>query len=64
VVGGEPPSPSALPPGCAFHPRCPVAIKGTCEVITPPLITLSDGHEVACHLFPARGTAPNVEPAS
>ena len=22
---GDPPDPSALPPGCAFHPRCPVA---------------------------------------
>ena len=57
VVGGEPPSASALPPGCAFHPRCPVAIKGTCEVVTPPLITLSDGHDVACHLYPDGSTA-------
>lgn len=57
VVAGEPPSASALPPGCAFHPRCPVAIKGTCEVVTPPLITLSNGHEVACHLFPAPSAA-------
>jgi oligopeptide/dipeptide ABC transporter ATP-binding protein len=31
VVGGEPPDASALPPGCAFHPRCPRAIPGTCE---------------------------------
>jgi peptide/nickel transport system ATP-binding protein len=57
VVGGEPPSASALPPGCAFHPRCPVAIKGTCEIEIPPLIQLSDGHEVACHLYPSAESA-------
>lgn len=59
VVGGEPPDAGALPSGCAFHPRCPVAIKGTCEVVVPPLIELSDGHQVACHLFPA-GSAPRA----
>lgn len=53
VVGGEPPDAGALPSGCAFHPRCPVAIAGTCEAIVPPLIELSDGHHVACHLYPA-----------
>jgi oligopeptide/dipeptide ABC transporter ATP-binding protein len=57
VVGGEPPSASALPSGCAFHPRCPVAIKGTCEIVVPPLIQLSDGREVACHLYPTAGSA-------
>ena len=53
VVGGEPPSPSALPTGCAFHPRCPVAIAGTCEVIDPPLVRRSGGGLVACHHEPA-----------
>lgn len=53
VVGGEPPDAGALPSGCAFHPRCPVAIAGTCESIVPPLIELSDGRHVACHLYPA-----------
>ena len=53
VVGGEPPDAGDLPPGCAFAPRCPVAIAGTCERVVPPLIELSDGHEVACHLYPA-----------
>ncbi len=64
VVGGEPPDAGDLPPGCAFAPRCPLAIAGTCERVVPPLIRLSDGHEVACHLYPAvperndpRGTA-------
>lgn len=59
VVGGEPPDAGNLPPGCAFAPRCPLAIAGTCDVVIPPLIELGRGHEVACHLYPAgsEGTA-------
>ena len=53
VVGGEPPDAGALPSGCAFNPRCPVAIEGTCEQVVPPLIELDEGHHVACHLYPA-----------
>ena len=56
VVAGEPPSPMALPSGCAFHPRCPVAIEGVCATVQPPLITLGDGRQVACHLV--TGDAP------
>ncbi len=52
VVGGEPPDAGALPDGCAFAPRCPLVIRGTCERVVPPLITLGDGHQVACHLYP------------
>ena len=36
--------------GCPFYNRCPMAIEGTCEKDTPPLIKLKDGHEIACHL--------------
>jgi oligopeptide/dipeptide ABC transporter ATP-binding protein len=53
VVGGEPPDAGNLPSGCAFAPRCPAAIAGTCERVVPPLIDLGGGHEVACHLYPA-----------
>jgi oligopeptide/dipeptide ABC transporter ATP-binding protein len=53
VVGGEPPDAGALPAGCAFHPRCPVAMAGTCDRVVPPLIRLEGGHHVACHLYPA-----------
>ena len=53
VVGGEPPDAGALPAGCAFHPRCPVAIAGTCDRVVPPLVELGRGHQVACHLYPA-----------
>ena len=53
VVGGEPPDAGDLPAGCAFAPRCPLAIAGTCEQVVPQLVQLEGGHEVACHLYPA-----------
>ena len=53
VIPGEPPSPTAPPPGCRFNPRCPLAIAGTCEVIDPPLIEVRPKHQAACHLWPA-----------
>jgi oligopeptide/dipeptide ABC transporter ATP-binding protein len=57
VVGGEPPSPAALPSGCAFRTRCPVAIAGVCEVVVPPLVARSGGGLVACHHEPPAGGA-------
>ena len=50
VLEGEVPSPIAPPPGCAFHPRCPRAIKGRCDREAPPLEETSQGsgHRVAC----------------
>jgi peptide/nickel transport system ATP-binding protein len=44
---GEPPSPVAPPPGCAFHPRCPLAAK-RCAVELP-VPRLLGGIRVACH---------------
>jgi peptide/nickel transport system ATP-binding protein len=46
-IGGEVPSPIAPPPGCAFHPRCPLA-SGRCRIEKPRLIH-AGGVEVACH---------------
>jgi oligopeptide/dipeptide ABC transporter ATP-binding protein len=53
---GDPPSPLRPPPGCSFHPRCPRAKPGTCDVEAPPLreIEPGTGHEVACW-FPEGG---------
>ncbi len=48
ILQGDVPSPLNPPPGCRFHPRCPVAIKGVCEVEVPKLLSY-DGHVVACH---------------
>jgi peptide/nickel transport system ATP-binding protein len=46
-VGGELPSPIAPPPGCPFHPRCPLA-SDRCRSEKPVHIVV-DGIEVACH---------------
>lgn len=51
AVHGELPSPLKPPPGCAFHPRCPVAIE-RCKQEVPALIPRGPGGRlVACHLL-------------
>ena len=47
---GEIPSPANPPSGCVFHPRCPRAIAGVCEVSEPPLREVGDGHLMRCHI--------------
>ena len=49
-VPGEPPSLISPPPGCTFHPRCPIAKTGLCDVQVPELRELRPSHLVACHL--------------
>jgi oligopeptide/dipeptide ABC transporter ATP-binding protein len=49
TIRGVMPGLRALPPGCRFHPRCPVA-ETRCSVESPTLRALADGHRVACHL--------------
>ena len=48
-VQGEVPSPVNPPSGCAFHPRCPLAIE-RCRIEVPPLVASADGRVVACHV--------------
>ncbi|MGI9667499.1 MAG: ABC transporter ATP-binding protein [Acidimicrobiia bacterium] len=63
ILQGEVPSPIDPPQGCYFHPRCPIAQDGLCNVDVP---TLAQGpgkteHLAACHLR----TGPRAEtPAS
>jgi oligopeptide transport system ATP-binding protein len=45
---GEPPKPTAPPPGCPFHPRCPMA-QPVCSVEVPPLHEWLPGRFSACH---------------
>lgn len=47
VLKGDVPSPSNPPPGCRFHPRCPIA-RPVCRRLEPRRLNL-DGHEVTCH---------------
>ena len=51
VLKGEPPSPTHVPSGCPFHPRCPQCIQGTCEVAQPRLVEVEPDHSVACYLY-------------
>jgi oligopeptide/dipeptide ABC transporter ATP-binding protein len=49
-IPGYPPKLDALPPGCRFAPRCPLAF-GRCSIELPALISLNGGdHLVSCHL--------------
>ena len=49
VLGGEVPSPLNPPPGCVFHPRCPIAID-RCRREVPELREIRVGHRAACVL--------------
>lgn len=53
VPPGEPPSLVTPPPGCRFHPRCPRAIYGVCDVEEPPEFEVDPGHLTACWLYDA-----------
>jgi peptide/nickel transport system ATP-binding protein len=64
-IPGSPPDLREAPPGCAFHPRCPLAFD-TCRTVLPVLKPamgagtsgddekLSSGQTVACHLYDPR----------
>jgi oligopeptide/dipeptide ABC transporter ATP-binding protein len=49
VLTGDAPSPLAVPSGCRFHPRCPIARAERCSTDDPPLVELQPGRFVACH---------------
>jgi oligopeptide/dipeptide ABC transporter ATP-binding protein len=51
ALAGEPPSPLAIPSGCRFHPRCPVA-EARCRTQVPLFREVAPGHRVSCHLAP------------
>ncbi len=52
ILVGETPDAVHLPPGCRFHPRCPLAFD-RCRVEEPPLVELAEGHKAACWLAEA-----------
>ncbi|HEX6884310.1 MAG TPA: ABC transporter ATP-binding protein [Planctomycetota bacterium] len=53
AIPGQPPDPLARPPGCAFHPRCPLA-SARCRAEVPPLESLRapSDHRTACFETP------------
>jgi peptide/nickel transport system ATP-binding protein len=48
-IQGLPPSLINVPPGCAFHPRCPYRFE-PCDKEVPALIPSDGHHAAACHL--------------
>jgi oligopeptide transport system ATP-binding protein len=48
-VEGEPPSPTNIPSGCRFHPRCPIARMPICSTEEPALVEKTRRHWAACH---------------
>ncbi len=48
ALEGEPPSPGAIPSGCRFRTRCPLA-DAVCAASDPADRVLADGRIVACH---------------
>ena len=49
---GQPPTPSSLPSGCTFHPRCAIGReRPLCAEQEPALRLVGEGHSSACH-FP------------
>jgi len=51
AIPGNVPNPLALPPGCRFSDRCPLADDG-CRAAEPTLVDVGGGRQVAC--FKAR----------
>ncbi len=51
AVAGETADPANPPAGCSFHPRCPFAKKGLCDVPgkPPPLREIEPGRWAACY---------------
>ncbi|MEU9576716.1 ABC transporter ATP-binding protein [Streptomyces chilikensis] len=56
AIKGLPPSLTAVPPGCPFHPRCPMA-RDVCRTDVPPLHAVErgpasgPGRGSACHFW-------------
>ena len=48
-IPGAPPNLAALPPGCAFAPRCELAI-GDCHSNRPELVEIENDHFARCHV--------------
>ncbi|MEU7304480.1 ABC transporter ATP-binding protein [Streptomyces sp. NPDC007206] len=50
VIQGLPPNLMDIPPGCSFHPRCPLA-RDVCRTDEPPLYQVSGTRGSACHFW-------------
>lgn len=62
ALEGELPSPANPPAGCKFHTRCKYCTE-QCEKMAPPVVEVTPGHFVACHLAVQEGTGKYEEEA-
>jgi oligopeptide/dipeptide ABC transporter ATP-binding protein len=58
-LAGEVPDPANPPPGCPFHPRCPLA-EDICQEVLPKLALLAGDHSAACHVAARRLGRPEA----
>jgi oligopeptide transport system ATP-binding protein len=54
AIPGLPPDLGHLPPGCPFHPRCPLATD-RCRREYPPVVAVSPSHKAACYEIEVAG---------
>jgi len=50
IIEGNVPNLVHPPSGCRFNPRCPFSME-VCRKVNPPLMEVSPGHFVSCHLY-------------
>ena len=50
AIPGNVPDAEHIPPGCSFHPRCPLA-EDACHAAIPQDKDYGDGHQAACFLI-------------
>jgi oligopeptide/dipeptide ABC transporter ATP-binding protein len=63
ILQGETPDAVAIPTGCRFHPRCPVAVE-RCAVEDPTLaqpVSAEPGHQAACLLLHSQSATVGAE---
>jgi peptide/nickel transport system ATP-binding protein len=63
AIGGQPPSPGRLPPGCAFAPRCPHARPGLCDLPPAPAPVPTDTGFARCRRLEALEAEEVAPPA-
>jgi peptide/nickel transport system ATP-binding protein len=51
TISGSIPHPYNRPKGCPFHPRCPQAMPGICDVHVPALLPVAENQDVSCFLY-------------
>jgi oligopeptide transport system ATP-binding protein len=66
-LAGEPPKPTNPPPGCPFHPRCPIA-QPICSLQVPIWTEWKPGRFASCHfaldVFEGRTALPGANGTS